>query len=230
MKLTNLKGTPGHGLVLVEYFNKNRKIKFNSLELYSPVKKYDFGNSKDHTANSNILKHSERKGVVISVCDNIRLGSYDFYSKIEVKKGDKVWFNAHAFINSKKFTYRNRKFVLIDYKRLYMKEYNKNYKMLNGYVLAEREPKPLSNGLIVIPEKQYFGNIFRIYKRGMPVKYVDNENIYSDFKDLYEGELVLTRQPEYPKLEEIGHKNFSNKNFYCFQTKEIFAKIKLNEK
>lgn len=227
MELKNLNKTPGNGYVLIEYFNKNQEIRYGSLTLDVPVKKHDFGNSKDHTASSNILEHSEREGIVVSVCEKMDKGSHDFHSDIEVEEGDRVWFNAHAFVNSQKFTYGDRKFALMDYKRLYMKERNAFYEMLNGYVLAEREPKPESNSLIDAPEKQYFGNIFRIYKRGTPVVYEDSEDVYSDFEDLYEGELILTRQPEYPKLEEIGHKSFSEKDLYVFQLKEAFAKVEL---
>lgn len=221
IKLDSLNIKPLPGQVLIETFDKNEKMQYGELELYTPVQEYDFGNPNEGTATSHIMKHSEKEGRIIAICDYIKnnRGDFDFEIEVECKEGDWVWFNAHAFQNSQKLTYKGRKLTLLDYRQLYMRE----EKMLNGYVLATREPRPQESEVIVSPFKEYYPNLFRIVKRGDPIKYT--VEVYNDFEDMKEGDLVVTKMFDYPKLEEAGHRRLYEEEVVVLQTKEIYAKV-----
>lgn len=226
LELEHLDVKPLNGQVLLEYFDLNETAKYGSLELYVPRKKYDYGNSKDHTATSNVVEHSEKEGRVLSACDRInnkKKENYDFDPKIDVSPGDWVWFNALSFKSkAQHFEYEGRKLALIDYQSLYMRERNGSYRMLNGYVLAERM-KRQGSPIISAPFEEYHPNIFKVFKRGEPVEY--DGDVYSDWEDIKEGDCVITRSFEYPLFETEGHKRFSDKTLHIFQTREIFARV-----
>jgi co-chaperonin GroES (HSP10) len=226
MELKSLDITPAPGGVLIEYFDKNRTIKYGGLELHAPVQKHDFGNLKDHTATSNVMQHSEREGVVRAVCKTIRdRRDYDFKTQVAVAGGDKVWFGAHPFKHSQGFTYQGRTLALMDYRTLLMRERDGESYMLNGYVLAERVERESPSKIIASPFKEFYPNIFRVVKTGQPVEY--KLSAYKDIDDLEEGDLVLTRFTDYPLLEEKEHRSYSDRSLYIIQTRDIFAKVEL---
>jgi hypothetical protein len=226
MELKTLNVQPMPGQVLIEHFDRNRTMRYGDLRLHSPVHKYDFGNTKDHTATSNIMQHSERDGIVRAVADSIKdRRDYDFKTLIHVAVGDRVWFPAHPFQHSQGFTYKGRKLTLMDYRTLVMRERNGGYETLNGYVLAERAERKDTSEVIVSPFKQYHPNIFKVFMRGHQVEY--KEEAYEDFKDMKAGDYVLTRFTDFPLLEEEEHKFFSDKTLYIFRTCDVFAKVDL---
>src|SRR6056297_1011352 len=214
------------GQILIEYFDKNRTMQYGSLELHSPVHKYDFGNAEDHTATSNVMQHSERDGVVRAVADSIKdRRDYDFTTLIHVAAGDRVWFPAHPFQHAQGFTYKGRKLALMDYRTLTLRERGGEYETLNGYVLGERVERENPSEAIVSPFKQYYPNIFRVFMRGHKVEY--KEKAYEDFEDMKAGDFVLTRFTDFPLLEEKEHRYFSDRTLYVFRTCDIFAKVEL---
>ena len=210
--------------VLVEYFNQNRTLKYGSLSLEVNVENYATSDSKSSGRGRNL----ERTGKVIKAPKKTLRRVYTTYkgqphkqvwsweTNIEISEGENVWFSSSAFDRADKFTYDGRNFMIFDYHKLYMSD----SKMLNGFMLCEsvRQPsKPLD------PYDKYYERIYQVYKRGNPVKYVGK---LSESEEVKEGDYILVRFDIYPLLEEAGHKLFSNKDLYIFQTKEIVAILK----
>lgn len=217
--------------VLIEYFNQNEELHYGDISL--KVQPHNYASS-DLTS-SGRGRHLERSGVAVKVCDRIkthvrytRKGNeqqikWNWYTDVEITPGEKVWFPSSAFDNAPKFHYGGRNFLVTDYHRLYMSE----SRMLNGYLLCEKVQKPASSSVISDPTIKYYDQIYRVFRRGNPVTYI---RLYQDIPEyISEGDYIMTRGDVYPKLEEEGHKMFSDKTLYIFQGKEVISKVEFEE-
>ena len=217
--------------VLIEYFDYNSVIKHGSMELYvKPGVDYALSD-KTSTGKG---RHLERMGRVAGVCSELR-PEYNrntgqkpqkkfkwMPSKIEIKEGDWVYFPSSAFERAEHIESGDRKFIITSYFKLYMKQNKDENSMLNGYVLAEKVKRE-NEGKIASPKEQYYDDIYRIVKRGKPVDY---DGHYYDDPDVKEGDHVLTWSSKpYPLLEETGHRFYSEKDLYIFQTSQIVATV-----
>lgn len=212
---------PPNNMVLIEYFDMNKTARYGDLEIM--VKPgVDYANS-DKTS-SGKGRHLERTGKVIVSCDKLTHDKrYPWKTDIKVKEGDWVWFPSSAFDRAKdKFEEKGRKFVFMNYHKLYMRAKEDEYEMLNGYILAEKIKKK-KEGTLVAPYEEFYGDIYRLIKRG---DVVDFEGHFFDDPGIKEGDNIMTwgDKPK-PLLEETGHKFFDNKDYHIFQTKEIVATV-----
>jgi hypothetical protein len=220
-----LNSKPLPGKVLIETFGRNSTLTYGSLNLH--VKVGEAIGASDMTATGD-GEHMERSGIVIAACDRVEPTEKNNYeTDIEVESGDEVWFSSSAFATSERegrlFRIDDRTFIVMDYHRLYMKERNEVSQMLNGYMLLEPVEKK-HDSIIHRPTTEYYSDVYRLAKRAEPIRYVDK---YYDDPAVKEGDYVYTRFKHYPKLEELGHRYYSDKTYYIVQPKEIVGTVKL---
>lgn len=220
-----LNSKPLYGKVLIETFSRNSTLSYGSLDLH--VKVGQAMGASDRTATGD-GEHMERSGRVIAACDGVKPTEKNNYeTDIEVEPGDEVWFSSSAFATSERegrlFKVDDRTFIVMDYHRLYMKERDGVSQMLNGYMLLEPVEK-YRDSIIELPKKEYYSDIYRLAKRGEPIRYIGK---YYDDPAIKEGDYVYTRFKHYPKLEELGHRYYSDKTYYIVQPKEIVGTVKL---
>lgn len=220
-----LNAKPLPGKVLIEVFDKNSTLSYGSLNLH--VKVGEAIGASDRTATGD-GEHMERSGKVVAVCDYVKpTEKYNYDTKVEVGAGDEVWFSSSAFAVSERegrlFKVDERRFIIMDYHRLYMRERDGESQMLNGYMLLEAVEK-VNDSIIELPSPEYYEDVYRLVKRAEPIEYVDK---YYDDPAIKEGDLVYTRFKNYPKLEEMGHRHYSDKTYYIVQPKEIVGTVNL---
>jgi len=209
--------------VLVEYFDLNEKMKMDSgVELFVQVGK-SYGAS-DKTA-SGEGRHMERTGKVVSVPEKLTTKKHKWKTEVNVQKGDYVWFSSSSFSGAHKFYSGDRRFALLDYHQLYMRQRDGEDEMLNGYCLAEKVKQPAPSNIIVAPKDKYFDNVFRLFNRGAQIDY--EQDIYYDDPRFKTGDLVRARFNAYPLLEEPGHRLYSNKELMVFQAKELIGWVEM---
>jgi len=220
--LPNIKMQPGK--ILVEIFGQNETLNAGDIKLHVNVGKA-YGTS-DMTATGD-GEHMERSGKVAAKCNRVEpTQKYNYYTDIDLEIGDEVWFPSSAYAKATRnlgvFTYKERQFIIIDYHLLYMKQNDHGSEMINGYMLCKSVEKCVSN-LVVAPKDVYYEDVFLLAKRGKPIEYI---NRYYDDPSIKEGDYILTRFKHYPKLEEMGHKYYSDETYYVIQPKEIVAIVK----
>lgn len=213
--------------VLIEYFNTNEELKLKGLNLKIIPKNY--GSSDSLSTGKG--RHLERTGKVIKTCNrltnyvhttykgNLKRKYWNWNTDIEINEGDYVWFSSSNFDNAHKFTYDGRNFLVMDYHRLYM---NENH-LLNGYMLCEKVEQPQKSKLIHSPKKTYYDYIYKVYMRAHPIEYTKEHLEIPN--SIGSGDYIMVRFDIYPKLEEAGHKYFSDKELFIFQTKEVIAQV-----
>lgn len=233
--------------ILVEYFDKNEEISYGRLRL--KILPYNYSSSDSTSTGRG--RHLERSGKVIKVCDQLRTHQnfingrdpkrrkvYDpqtkkyFYktgksskrtwnweTQIEIEEEQWVWFASSSFDNAEKFSIDGRNFMILDYHQLYMSE----ERLLNGYLLCEKVEKEPESKILHTPVKKQHTNIYKIYQKASPVKYLD---YYEDIPGYVQpGDFIITRFHMYPLLEESGHYFFSDKELHIFQSKEVIFKL-----
>ncbi len=222
---------PNANKVLVEYFDLNKTIKLT--EDIDLTVSQDKNYSVSDGTSTGEGRHTERMGRVVAVCDSLKTEvgtvdksgvakvqrTWDWETDIEIEPGDWVWWPSSEFANAPKFYHGERKFVVVDYHKLRMKQNEDGSRMLNDNILLEAVEKK-HEGLIEKPFKEYYKDIYKLVKRGTPVRYTRK---YYDDPEFKEGDYVMIRFNVAPKLEETGHRYFDDRDLYVVQAKDLIA-------
>ena len=155
-------------------------------------------------------EHAQRVGVVEWVPESVSLNESEWETDIEIKVGDKVWFDYLMGLNCVCFFVDRVEYKLLKYNDIYIAERDGEKIMLNGYCLfdlvdAEKEESEILE--LIDSEKKdarygvgkYMGKPIKKYRSP---KFQDDERIVK-------GDVVVFGMPPI-LLEDMLHQEFDN--------------------
>ena len=170
--------------------------------------------------------------------------SMEWYTPIEVKKGDIVWCNYLSVLRGKEdfiIECEDITYFLIDYASIYLKKNRAEVTMLNGWILCEPvyvEPAKIDVGgrVIAVQEVKEFDELEGIPKNtqygkvkhlGRPIKeYYYNETTYDD-DYVRINDFVMFTTPHNVHLENDLHRHFDGSSLIVSRRSRLLGILDL---
>jgi hypothetical protein len=165
-------------------------------------------------------------------------GSMQWKTKMEVKAGDIVWCNSNSFVIAEQYhqTIECEKtlYYLIPYSDIFLKKAGEKVVMINGYLLlsqvkerdliAERARKlGLSVPSMPVQHGKYNDTFARVRYIGEKVEYIFNNKDRFDYPEIKLGDIVKLTWENNRRLEQPGHRYFSDEEFIVSRRPNITA-------
>lgn len=166
--------------------------------------------------------HAIRFGVLTRMPDQFNWEKASWVTDSFPDEGDDVIFDyldAHEapLIESKGKTY----LVLPYFSLLVARSPSGGTKLLNGYLLAQKQPIPMSKLEV---KQRYYDDIYKIVYSGKSnLSYKESKQV--DDTSITANDIIMTRSSAYPVLEESLHAKFSDETYYYFKRTDVIAKV-----
>jgi hypothetical protein len=187
----------------------------------------------DEAVKYNKNVHATRTGILTKLPTYICWGDMRWETDSFPERGDEVWadFVDMSEENAMRITDGSNIYVILPFTSLLMaRNKSGDIKLLNGYLLAQKVPIPMTELDI---KQRYYDDIYYIKYDGKPnLRYKEqgaldgSKKAYVDDTSITAGdEMYMTRTSAYPILEESLHWRFSKETYYCMQRKDIICEV-----
>lgn len=142
--------------------------------------------------------------------------SMSWVTNMELKEGDKVWFQRTIFLNAPQLIHKGKKLVFIPYEEIYIAKRGDFEFMLNGYLLVK--PKVVEDKFLAYSNKEISLSRGVILKTCPAVEYISGD--YDEI-DVKEGDEIICSDEYRVELEDEMFSTYSKDKCFVVQRREI---------